>query len=527
MAIKPKSKVRSARVSRLVIFLTTLLNVAIAMVVCAGLVWLAGRPGIRKRVDLTINQQNTLDGNARLIIDNLPGPIEIDVFFRPFGKPLNILGGQIQEKMWDTLRLAEAYAPEKVKLKNHKYAAPGSGGAELLIEMREMGVYESNVIVISYGERRVVIKLLGEVAEVDLGSPSNRAGAYRPPGIVSFAGLEAMIKGILRATQGEKPLILFSQGHREAALFESGDYDLGRLHRTLIEDGFRVEEWDPSKDGAVPADCAVLAIIGSEEPFSEAGANWMAEYVRGGGSIIAAPGMRRGSGPGSVADILSKLGILTQPGVICQPVINAANMQVMGEPDCQSTVVRAAGLLARHPITEALRRGDRRVISVSSHAFERGVPPQGGILLDILRTDEYSWQDVRDRDGNFNWFYDDSIERAGPFTLAMTSTFPPPELALVVPGTNIESRECRVLAVGSPHAFVNGLFDVNRDFCVNAFNWASEREFRVSVSPRKIDDRRINIGEDSTLFHLNLIAAWGLPLGCLALGLFAGWRRRR
>jgi len=122
----------SARARRVRILATVLLNVVIALVICGGLIWLAGRPGLRQRVDLTLNQENTLDENARAIIDNLPGPIEVDVFFRPFGPPLESIGAQIQGRMFEILVLAEEYAPDKVKLTNHPYRPPGDGGAELL-----------------------------------------------------------------------------------------------------------------------------------------------------------------------------------------------------------------------------------------------------------------------------------------------------------------------------------------------------------------------------------------------------------
>lgn len=520
-------KLMGARQARWQIMLTVVLNVIIALVLCAGLVWLAGRPGLHRRIDLTVNQENTLDANARRIIDNLPGPIEIDVFFRPFGKPIEQVGARIQGQMFEILVLAEEYAPDKIKLTNHPFRPPGDGGAELLAEMQQLRVSESNLFVISYGERRVAMKLLGEVAEVDLGNPSSRQGAYRPPSLVSFTGIESLVKGILRVTQGEKPLVLFSTGHGERAIFESGDRDMGRLHSALVADGFRVETWDPKEDGAIPEECAVLTIVGSEEPFSEETAGWIAEYVRAGGSIVAAPGLKLSGGAGSVSDILSKLGILVQPGLVCQPVINAAGLPAFESPKCAEVQVRAAGMRTTHPITEALRRGDRRVSMVFSHALERATPPQGGILLDILRTSEYTWEEFPDPGGQFSWRWDQGREREGPFTLAMTSTFPPKEMGPIVPGTNSEARECRVLGVGTPEAFGNVFFDINRDFLLNAFNWASEREFRVSVSPRKLDDRRLPVGEDRSLFYLNLIAIWGLPSLCLLLAGFAAWRRRR
>ena len=84
-----------------------------------------------------------------------------------------------------------------------------------------------------------------------------------------------------------------------------------------------------------------------------------------------------------------------------------------------------------------------------------------------------------------------------------------------------------MLALGSPEVFGNVSFDTNGDFLLNAFNWAASREFRVSITPRKSEERRIDIGQDRSLFRVNLVAVWLLPLACLALAFATAWRRRR
>jgi len=517
----------SARATRLWILLTVVLNVVIALVLAGGLVWLAGRPGLRQRVDLTLYEENTLDENARSVLDNLPAPVEVDVFFRPFERPLDAIGAQVQGRMYEILVQAAEQAPGKVRITNHPFQPAGEEYAELVANMRRLGISDLNCFVISQGERRTAVSLLGDVAEVDLGVPSRREGAYRPPSLLEFRGQEALVEGILRVTQGERPLLLFSTGQGERAIFESGEARLGRLHTTLAADGFRIENWDPREDGAIPEECAVLAIVGPEEPFTPEAAGWIADYVRGGGSVIAAPGLRLGGGAGSVPDILAKLGVLVQPGVVCQPVINAAGLPVQGVEDCAQVLVRASGMRAKHPVTGPLRRGDRRVLVPWARALQRGEPPAGAVLIELLRSSEYTWEDFPNAQGEFEYRWDQGREREGPFTVAMSLGFEPLDSAPIVPGTNSERRECRVLAIGSPEVFVDGVFDTNRDFLLNAFNWASEREFRVAISPRRVDDRRLAVGQDRSLFWLGLVSIWGLPLVCVAFALLAAWRRMR
>ena len=511
------------------ILLTVALNVVLALVLVCALVWLAGRPGLHQRLDLTAEGENTLDENALAVIDALPGEVSIDFFTRAFDAPLHEIGAQIHGRMFEILILAEAHAPDKISFTHHPYAPRGAGGAELEAKMRELGLGESNTLVISSGNRRVQVKLLGEVAEVDLGNPFGQPGQHRPPSITSFAGQEALVKGLLRVTQGEKSLVLFAQGHREREAFDGEDpRAMGRLHSALVADGFRAETWDPERDGPVPEGCAVLAIIGSEEPFSLEATGWIADYVRSGGSIIAAPGLQLPGGQGSVAGVLMNLGMLVQPGLICRPVMGAGGQPLYETARCADILVRAENMLAQHAITESLRRGDRRVRFAFTRSLVRAKPPKGGVVLDLLNTSEFTWEEFPNPDGSFSYIYDEGKERTGPFTLAMTSTFPPAEMGpQLPPSADSVRRECRVLGVGAPDVFANGVFDTNRDFLVNAFNWAANREFRVSITPKARQDRRIDIGEDRTLFYLNLVAIWCLPLLSLAIGIFAAWRRRR
>jgi hypothetical protein len=508
-----------------------LFNVGLALTITVGLGWLSGRPGLRQRIDLTAEGENTLDVQLQALLDQLEGKVEFHVFFRPFDPWLQDVGARIQERMFEILLLAEERNPEKVELVRHPYAPPGmADGVKLLETMRSFGISESNSLVVASKDRHAVVKLLGDVAEIEIGNPIRHQGNFRPPSLRSFIGQEALAKAILKATQGgSRPLALFSKGHGERAIFSDDDRSMGQLHSALVADGFRVETWDPAEDGKVPEDCVVLAIVGAEEAFSDKGFGWIAEYVRGGGSIIAAPGLRRSSGQGTVSDLLAHFGILVRAGLVCRPVIGADGVAMDGQPSCAGVVLRSDGMLARHPITEHLRRGDRRVRVAFGRALDRGRPPTGGVLLDLMRTDTICWEELAGPDGVFKGYViDQGKEEVGAFTLAMTSVFRATEVGPSPPGAETDPvRECRVLAVGSPEVFSGAVFDTNRDFLVNSFNWAASREFRISITPRTHAGRRIEIGEDRTLFFVSLIVMGFLPLLCLCAGIFTVWRRRR
>ncbi|MDP6409143.1 MAG: GldG family protein [Planctomycetota bacterium] len=519
----------TGRATRLGIAATVSLNLALAAGAAGGLTWLAARPGLRSRIDLTAGGENTLDANSREVLDGVQGeePILVDVFLRPLPAPLDQISARAQQRLAGLLRLAWEQRPELVRLTHHALAGP-TGAGETEARMRELGITEIGVVVVSRGDRKEIVRFLGDVAEIDIGRPANMPGGYVPPRLLAFRGEEAIVKAVLKVTQGERPHAYFSSGHGERNLYGEDPRDLGLLEAALRQDGFIVKRWVSEEQGAVPDDCAVLALIAPQEPLSPRERDFVREFVDRGGSLIAVPGHRRIAGEGSVSELLEGYGVRVGEGVVSRPYVGAGGSPVYGIPECAEVVVRAEGMAARHPITASLRRAERRVRIVFSRPLERGRKPTGGVLLDLLSASEFTWADLPDEDGVHRWEWDEESEREGPFSLALTSRFPPPLPGPAPPpGTMEERPESRVLGLGAPDLFANVLFDTNRDFLLNAFNWAASREYRVSISPRDPDLRRLELGSGSGLFVLTMAAVVVLPLSCLLLGLGVAFKRRR
>jgi hypothetical protein len=515
--------------TRLGIAATVALNLALAAGVAGGLCWLAARPGLRARIDLTATGENTLDENARAVIDAVEGdePIVVDTFLRPLPAPLDRITARAQQRFVGLLRLAREQRPELFRVTHHALAgAAGTSGTEA--RMRELGLSEVDVVVVSRGDRKEIVRFLGDVAEIDIGRPANMPGGYVPPRLLAFRGEETIVKAVLKVTQGERPYAYFSWGHGERDLYGEEPRDLGLLEAALREDGFAVKRWESDEQGAVPDDCAVLAVVAPEEALSPRETDFVREYVDRGGSLIAVPGHRLITGAGSVGELLEGYGVRVGEGVVSRPYVGAGGSPVYGIPECAEVVVRAEGMAATHPITAPLRRAERRVRLVFSRPLERGRKPTGGVLLDLLTASEFTWADLPDADGVHRWMWDEEAEREGPFSLAMTARFPPPLPGPAPPAGTMEERpESRVLGLGAPDLFANVLFETNRDFLLNAFNWAASREYRVSISPRDPDLRRLELGSGRGLFFLTMCAVVILPLSCLLFGLGVAWKRRR
>ena len=511
--------------------LRTGLAVLLAGAVAIGLTWLSERPGVRVRFDLTAANENTLQAETQRKLEALSADqtLEIDAFFVSYVEPMSAIGAELHSRFFRLLAQVKEERRDLVELTRHNFEGSVEGRLDAEARMRALGFRDPalglNTVVLSFGGRRAVVRLIGDVAEIDIGNPRGQGGEFIPPRLVAYHGEEAFVRALLKVTSLGDPRALFSWGHGERDLYSEGDRQLSRLQQALVVDGFRVGRWDSDEVGAVPEDCDVLAIIGPQQPFTEMERRWVREFLASGGRLIAGPGLLEREGDGGLPDLLAEYGIVRQAGIVCRPYVGSDGTLLQGRPECMDISVRSQHM-ALHPITDPLRRGDRRVRLVFARPLVRGTAPENGRLLELLESDRLSWADLPGPDGAGDTQWTEGVEIMGAFTLAMISHFPLAQAPPAAADAVIARKDARVLAVGTPEVFCDMLFDTNRDFLLNSFNWAADREFRVSISTRDPERRVLPLGEGDELLWINRVAVFGLPLLCLLLGLVR-WSMRR
>lgn len=500
-----------------------LVSIALAAAAAFLLSWLAAQPMLRKRFDLTAVQANTLDETLGALIEKLPEKATIEVFFRPVDPPLRNVGDEVQSRMADLLAVARNQFPEKLWLEFHDT----SDVAKTSVRMKELGVHEDNVVVVSLGERKAVLKLLRDLARIDPGNPTLR----KEPTLESFRGEEALGNALLRVSVGATPRIVFTSGHGERDLFEIEQTGgLGALHTALVGDGFRVERWDSSERPELPADARVVAIVDARQPLLERELQQIREFVERGGRLFVAAtdNDKTLNVPGSAGALLWQFGIGLAPGMLAQPVPNAFGGMTTGDANCGTIVVSGAGIEPRHPITESLARSGTLVGLPSVRALDapRDRWPENAVVHDLLRTSEVVWRDLPDVQGRQDWT-PGANEETGPFFVAVAMAFPPPALP-EGPAQGTERPASRIVALGSSEALANSYFGKgrNRDFVLNAFNWLAERDTRLVVRPRSTERPRLDVRNTSALSVMNAVVL-ALPGLCVLLGIVVAWRRRR
>ncbi len=482
--------------------------------------WLAERPGLRVRADWTATRDNTLGPASHAVIAKLRSDVTIDAFLTPLQGPLGAIGYEAQERTLRLLVLLREASAGRIAFRQHDLASQiGIDTARArLQELALRQVDPGGIVVVSMDKRQAVLHVHGDLADIDPGDPRGEQGVPRPARLVSFRAEEALVSALLKVSLGDSQKVLFTVGHGERDLDDTGLGGISDLRRSLEGDGFTVDRWSGETGagagvGRIPDACAVLAIIGPEQPFTEAEADAIRPAVEGDRTLPA---------------LLVPWGIrIATEGIVAEPRATLGQ-PIFGIPQCGEIRIGSDGLSAMSPVTESLKRAERYVETPYAMSLERTTPPTGGGVLTILSSEGSAWRDVPNppTPAGHDW-KPAPTEARGPFAVAMTAVFRPPRIASVRRiGAGDAQPETRILAIGSAGAFANASHEVNRDLLLDGFDWAVAREYRVHVEPKSRASRRLDVASGSALAQIHLWTVIVLPGACLALGIFT-WRRRR
>jgi len=510
------SSANVGRGTRVWISSQVLVAALLALVSVLALNWLIGRPGWRFRIDLTQKGLNTLSTAVYGAFDRLEEPVTVDIFFRAEEGGLAAVAATVMERTRFMLSLLEQERSDKITVRRNDT----NDRQALEARLRELKLtgYE-NCLVVSKGDRRAVLRLRGDLADFDYGNPLPTG--YRPPRILAYKAEEALVQGVLSVTKGESPVIYFASGHGERDIDGDEDGDLGKWRKLLEEDGFDVRAWDSVQAASVPSDADVLALIGPRYALTDPELDAIKRYVDGGGRLIAAVAQQPEEIEASrVGELFAYFGLEVSFGLVCQPFADSAGNPRYADPKNALVHIVPTGM-TRHAITSPLKDASRQIVLTWTHRVRvaPGGQPAGGASIPLLKTLPLTWMDIPPID----FIPDQLSEEDGPFDVAIASAFTPPDGPEDVPG--LEARpQSRILALGSSDVMCNYWLDTNTDFVRNSFNWGVARDYRVSVSPRDPDERRLPL-DAQVLAKLNRVCVWFLPGLCLALGVITALRR--
>lgn len=497
--------------------------VVLVAAACAYLAtWLAARPGLARQLDLTETRRNTLPDELLEIVDALPRRAKVETFLRPLDAPLTELSQDVIARLRDFLFVLAKGREDSIEVVHWNLDDIATAKSRLA----ELDLREDNLIVVSSGNERTVLRVYRDVVQVDAGNPDPRQ--FAPARVVSFRPEEALARALKRVSSGVPVRILFSTGHGERELAAPGEGSVSELARGLTRDGFVVGAWDATREPEVPADCSVLAIVDPRQAFASGEIDALRRYLARGGRIFAVPsasdaGLVQGAG---LAGLLAESGFEVPLGRVAAPFRDPSGVERVGDARCANVAVSTEGIDPRHPVTESLWRARRRLAMPSSRALgnsRRG--PADASFSELLRAPANAWIDRPGAGDAYLWLPNPESEEMGPVPIAVAAAYLAPA-AQAAPARSGERSLTRVLVLGSAEALTDPLFAQNGDFALNAFNWLAERDWRLAIPPRVEERVRIDLAQSTALPWFNRLAILGLPSVFALFGLVLFLRRR-
>lgn len=511
------------RIARLGIGAVVGTSALLALVALVALNWLVARPGVRVRFDLTRGEQNSLSTAAQGVVDGLQEPVTIDVFFRPEEGPLLQVADQVQQRTRRLLRTFEETSAGRIELRFND-TRDAQAIQERSFELRLRGF--ENCLVVSVGDRRQVVRLVGDLASFDPGKPPPDP---QPARILSFDAERAIVKAILEVTTGDQLELYFTAGRGESDPFGEGPEGLEELRKLLADEGLRVSRWNSVEDGPIPADCACLTIVAPQDGFDDATIDAIESYVKGGGRLVVAPHpFDPALEQSRLPELVERFGIELSPGLVCQPHRDPATGAFgVGVQETSLFAVLPSNL-TNHPMLAPILREQRFFVVSGTHPVRLVSQPPGGSASVLYRsTANGSWLEAYRASERppFNFLPDPDEDQGRRFDLGVAAVFPVE--GADAPAALEQRPEGRVVVLGSSPALQNALFANNSDFLRNLYNWVLDREYRILISAKDPAVVRFSPGDVDRVVTVSRVA-WGwLPLGCVVLGLLTAFLRTR
>jgi predicted small integral membrane protein len=508
--------------SRFGIGVQVLLTAVLALVALLLVNWLAARPGIRQRVDMTSAKSNTLSTASLGVLERLETDIQIDILYRPMNAPLTALGHEIMVRTDKLLLLMEDAANGRVAIQR----VDTSDQEAWTIRQQQLRLrgYE-NGLVISNGDRREFLALSGDLATFDIGNPV--PDSFIPPSIDQYDAERAITGAILDVTQGAERHVYFTYGFGELDALESADNSgLGLLAEELERDGVRVHRWNFLDDGRLPEDCDAVAVIGPQVGWPEDMYAEVVEYMERGGRLLVAPEtvpelLRKSDVP----DLLRHFDLEVSEGRVMKPLLDRrTGLVVQGQQECEVHVV-TGDLMGPHPMLSAMRSAGAAFSVPITHRIKVGLQPPDGVSQTLFRSSPESWLDAPPCDRRYDAEFDGTFRS---FPLASTVQRPP-MVELEGPKGLEAVPEIRIVALGSEAMLTNAALQNpgfrSSDVLRAAFNWLLDREHRITVPDLDPDLRFLPLDRPLAVVWVMRVAQYLLPLAALLAGVLV-WLRR-
>lgn len=458
------------------------LGIAFALVFGFASVFVASESGWK--ADLSFFRTARASATTKQLVAALDAPVEATLFYPP--------GNEVAEEL-------ARYFADLVRVSGKLTVARVDQAVDPA-RAKALGVSSNGVVVIARGEVREQLQI---PLKLESARPKLRV-------------LDQEVhKRVLAVSRGKRTIYLV-QGHEERSFTvrhdASPDGSLGKLKELLTMQNLETRELGMAQGlgNEVPADAALVLVVGPQRPMLAEETAALARYFQRGGRLLVAVDPESAA---AAAPLLAALSLEISP----TPLANDRMYWARTHQKADRAGIAAASY-SSHPALATLAQFGSQlpVVLLRAGALSKTkVTPAPTPKVDfIVKTEAGTWDD---KNGNLDFDADGEERKAYAIAAAVT---------LPKSGTDKTAAEARAFVLGDSDAF-SDLIIVNRAnavFIIDALRWLLG-EPEVAGPPNSEEDVpvRHTRKQDAVWFYASVFAAPGAIL-------LAGWvvtRKRR
>ncbi len=311
-----------------------------------------------------------------------------------------------------------------------------------------------------------------------------------------------LTNAIIKVTRELEKVIYFTQGHGERDIESEDARGFKTAADGIRNENYQVKGINLAEDKIIPEDCSVLITAGPTVDFFPFELDSIASYIDNGGKYFAMIDPRVTT---NLIPFLEEYKMHIGDNI----VVDASGVgQLFG----MGPEIPLISNYEDHPIFKDFNVMTFYPQARSVSSTDEG---KGGFSSEeILKTTSSSWgeTDYMKREVKF----DAGQDLRGPVSLAVVSS-----------KTLAANKKAQVLVFGDSDFATNAYIknSGNYDLFLNIINWMAEEEDMITIRPKEIDDRRVNLTQKDSkvVLYVSVIA---LPLLVVIGGVIVYFKRR-
>jgi ABC-type uncharacterized transport system involved in gliding motility auxiliary subunit len=310
-----------------------------------------------------------------------------------------------------------------------------------------------------------------------------------------------LTNAIMKVTRSLDKAIYFTTGHGEVDIEGDDAQGFKTFADGIKKENYLVKTINVAQDKVIPEDCSVLVVASPKADFFDFELDTVAKYLDRGGKLMA---LIDPQWKPALVNFLKKYKIEVGNNI----VVDATGLgQLFG----MGPEVPLVSSYEDHEIFKEFNTMTFYPLACSVRPMTEGDSKVTTTVL--FKTSQNSWGESNYQGRQVSFNAQEDIK--GPVPIAVVAT------------KTVGSKKSQILVIGDSDFAKNAYIknSGNYDLSLNMINWLAEEEDMITIRPKEIDDRRVNLTQQQSklILYLSVI---GLPLAIIIAGAVVYFKRR-